>query len=62
MRGFGWKGFNKMNLLSQDKGQFQCVKAFVDSIEKGKEAPISFDEIYEVSEYSIKIADVLKKN
>jgi len=62
MRGFGWKGFNKMNLLSQDKGQFQCIKAFVDSIEKGKEAPISFDEIYEVSEYSIKIADALKKN
>lgn len=62
MRGFGWKGFNKMNLLSQDKGQFQCIKAFVDSIEKGKDAPISFDEIYEVSEYSIKIADALKKN
>ena len=62
MRGFGWKGFNKMNLLSQDKGQFQCVRAFVEAIEKGTELPISFDEIYEVSEYSIKIAEFLKKN
>ena len=62
MRGFGWKGFNKMNLLSQDKGQFQCVKAFVDAIEKGTEGPIDFDEIYEVAEYSIKIAEFLKNN
>ena len=62
MRGFGWKGFKKMNLLSQDKGQFQCVRAFVDAIEKGKEVPIRFDEIYEVAEYSIKIAEFLKNN
>ena len=29
---------------------------------QGTELPISFDEIYEVSEYSIKIAEFLKKN
>ena len=25
LRGFGWKGFKKMNLWSQDKGQKECV-------------------------------------
>ena len=55
MEGYGWKGFKKMNLLIQDKGQYMCVKTFVDAIENGKEAPISFDEIYEVSKYSVEI-------
>lgn len=62
MYGFGWQGFTKMNLLSQDKGQYQCVKAFVDSIENGLESPICFEEIYEVSDYSIRIAEFLKSN
>jgi len=59
MKGFGWKGFKKMSLISQDKGQYQCVKAFVDSIEKGEQTPISFEEIYEVSKYSIEISNYL---
>lgn len=59
MKGFGWKGFKKMSLLSQDKGQHQCVKAFVDSIEKGEKSPISFEDIYEVSKYSIEIYNYL---
>ncbi|CAM8625141.1 2-desacetyl-2-hydroxyethyl_bacteriochlorophyll.. . domain containing protein [Burkholderiales bacterium] len=32
LSGYGWPGFSKMNLWSQDKGQAACVKAFVDSI------------------------------
>jgi len=32
LTGYGWPGFSKMNLWSQDKGQVACVKAFVDSI------------------------------
>lgn len=59
MEGFGWKGFKKMTLFSQDKGQYKCVKTFVDSIEKGEQAPISFEDIYEVSKYSIEISDYL---
>jgi predicted dehydrogenase len=61
MRGYGWKDFDKMNLFTQDKGQYQCVKAFVYAIENGLQPPISFEEIYEVSEYSIRIAEFLKK-
>ena len=29
---YGWPGFSKMRLWSQDKGQMACVKAFTDSI------------------------------
>lgn len=32
LTGYGWPGFSKMNLWSQDKGQLACVKAFVNSI------------------------------
>jgi predicted dehydrogenase/threonine dehydrogenase-like Zn-dependent dehydrogenase len=32
LAGYGWPGFSKMNLWSQDKGQATCVKAFVESI------------------------------
>ena len=32
LKGFGWPGFKKMNLLKQDKGQRACVAAFVDAI------------------------------
>ncbi len=59
MRGFGWKGFNKMNLFNQDKGQSDCVKAFVDSINNGTTSPISFEEVIEVSRLTIDIAESL---
>lgn len=61
MKGFGWNGFKKMNLLSQNKGQYNCVKSFVDSIENGGKAPISFEDIFEVSKYSIEISNYLSK-
>ena len=62
MRGYSWKGFKKMNLLSQNKGQYECVDAFVNSIKKGEQTPISFDEIIEVSKISIEISEYLSNN
>lgn len=59
--GFGWKGFSKMKLSSQDKGQNDCSKAFVDSIKQGSAAPISFDEIIEVARVSCQVAEQLRK-
>ena len=53
--GFGWTGFKKMNLWQQDKGQKACVKAFIDTISKGKTSPIPVNEIFEVSRISIKL-------
>jgi predicted dehydrogenase/threonine dehydrogenase-like Zn-dependent dehydrogenase len=38
LTGYGWPGFSKMNLWSQDKGQVACVKAFVDSIRQAPRA------------------------
>jgi predicted dehydrogenase/threonine dehydrogenase-like Zn-dependent dehydrogenase len=58
--GFGWPGFEKMNLWRQDKGQKICVKAFVEAISSGGVAPIPIAEILEVSRVSIDIAQSSK--
>jgi predicted dehydrogenase/threonine dehydrogenase-like Zn-dependent dehydrogenase len=60
LRGYGWPGFNKMNLWRQDKGQKACAAAFVKTVEQGREAPIPFNEIIEVSRVSIEIAGSLR--
>ena len=60
LRGYGWRGFNKLNLWKQNKGQAECVKAFVDAIESGASAPIEYDEIIEVANISIDIAESLR--
>jgi predicted dehydrogenase len=57
LAGFGWNGFSKMKLSSQDKGQKDCSKAFVESIQQGEASPISFDEIIEVARISCQVAE-----
>ena len=56
LQGFGWPGFNKMNLWRQDKGQMACAAEFIKAIVKGGPAPIPFDEILEVARVSIEVA------
>lgn len=60
LKGFGWKGFRKMNLWQQDKGHKACAKAFIDSIELGQSSPIPAEEIFEVASVSIKAAELLR--
>lgn len=60
LTGFGWKGFSKMKLSSQDKGQNNCSKAFVNSIKQGTASPIGFDEILEVARVSCQVAKQLR--
>lgn len=60
LTGFGWKGFSKMKLASQDKGQKNCSQAFVDSIKQGTASPISFEEIIEVARVSCQVAEQLR--
>jgi predicted dehydrogenase/threonine dehydrogenase-like Zn-dependent dehydrogenase len=60
MKGYGWKGFKKLNLWKQDKGQTNCTREFTDSIAKGSNAPISPQEIFEVAKVSIEIAQLLR--
>jgi len=61
LTGFDWRGFKKDKLMTQDKGQSNCTKAFIDAITSGKESPISFDEIIEVARISVDIAETLRK-
>lgn len=59
LRGFGWKGFKKMNLWKQDKGQNACAAAFLEGIQAGK-AAIPVDEIFEVARVSVEVAELLR--
>ena len=58
LRGFAWPGFSKMNLWRQDKGQASCAKAFVDAISGRGLEPIPFEELLEVTNATISIADL----
>ena len=60
LTGYGWPGFNKMNLWQQDKGQKACAKAFLEAISQGKSAPISDQEIFEVAKVTIEIAQQIR--
>lgn len=59
LKGYGWKGFKKMKLLRQDKGQQACAVAFIKSIRDGLEPPIPYDEVMESSRISIEIVNEL---
>ena len=60
LKGFGWKGFKKLNLWKQDKGQKACASAFIDTIQTGKEAPIPAEELFEVAKVTIDVAEQLR--
>lgn len=60
LKGFGWPGFEKMNLWKQDKGQSACAAAFLGSIERGEACPIPPEEIFEVARVTIEAACQLR--
>jgi len=57
LRGFGWPGFNAMNLWRQDKGQRGCAAAFTQAVASGGGAPIPITEILEVARVTIDLAE-----
>lgn len=59
LKGYGWKGFSKMKLFKQNKGQQDCAKAFIRAIANGEDSPIPYDEIIESSKISIQISNSL---
>ena len=61
LKGFGWKGFKKQNLMRQDKGQTNCSKAFLDAIKTGGQSPIPVEELFEVARVTIDVAEQLRK-
>jgi predicted dehydrogenase/threonine dehydrogenase-like Zn-dependent dehydrogenase len=53
LRSFGWPHFSGNSLWRQDKGQRQCVAAFVHAIANGGPSPIPFNELVEVAEAAL---------
>jgi predicted dehydrogenase/NADPH:quinone reductase-like Zn-dependent oxidoreductase len=49
LKGFGWTNFNKMNLLTQNKGLKEEFQRFSECIKQGGEAIIPFEEIENVT-------------
>jgi predicted dehydrogenase/threonine dehydrogenase-like Zn-dependent dehydrogenase len=60
LTGFGWKHFKKQKCRKQNKGQVECVQAFVDAVKQGKSSPIPFSEIMEVAKITIEISEHLR--
>ena len=48
LKTWGVSAPQKKRLLKQNKGQNECVKAFIDAIRNGKESPISAKDIFAV--------------
>lgn len=60
LRGFGWPAFRHLNLWRQDKGQKACAAAFVEAVRSGGPAPIAFEEIMEVSRFTIALGEAAR--
>lgn len=60
LRSYGWPGCNNTGLWQQNKGQKECVAAFVRAVSQGEEAPIPFEQLLEVSRVTIEIAESLR--
>lgn len=56
LRGFGWPGIGTRKSWRQDKGQQQCVAAFVRAVQAGTPSPVLLDELVETSRLSIEAA------
>ena len=56
LRGYGWPGFRRMNLWSQNKGAREMAVAFVHAVRNGGPAPIPFEELIEVARLTVKAA------
>ncbi len=61
LKGYDWRGFKKMDLWSQNKGQENCIKAFMKAVKHGEPNPIPLDEIFEVARVSVEISEYLRK-
>ena len=48
---------NKKRFFSQDKGHLKCISSFLDSIENSKQSPIPIEEIFEVQEVLLELAN-----
>lgn len=57
LRGWGWPRIRGGRLWRQDKGQQACVNAFLEAVRSGGQAPIPYEELQEVSRWTLRIAN-----
>tara|TARA_A100001015_G_scaffold318888_1_gene440119 strand:+ start:3666 stop:5810 length:2145 start_codon:yes stop_codon:yes gene_type:complete len=57
LRGFGWRNFKAQSLFRQNKGQQNCVSEFINCVTDSKPLPIPIEELFEVAEVTIKVAE-----
>ena len=62
LTGFGWHTFRKFVTWQQDKGQENCIKAFVNAIKLRESPPIDINDILNTSKICIEIEDSLNGN
>ena len=60
LKGFNWPGFKKQSKFRQAKGREECIKAFLDAISGIGSEPIPSEELFEVAEVTIEIAEILR--
>ena len=56
LNAYGIKGFRRMSLISQDKGQNGCASAFISALKSGGGLPISIEEMMEISQVAIELS------
>lgn len=63
LRGFGVRKFSKMSSsFQQDKGHNACAASTLAALRAGKEAPIPFAELLEVSRVTLQVQDMLSSH
>lgn len=60
LKGFNWPGFKSQNLMRQDKGQTACAAAFINAVQTGGPTPIAPEELFEVAQVTLEVADILR--
>jgi predicted dehydrogenase len=60
LTGFGWPGFVRMNLWRQNKGQKECVNAFLQAIRSGGVPPIAMEQVFEVAQVTIDVNEAVR--
>jgi predicted dehydrogenase len=59
LKGFGVAGLGTRSTWRQNKGQRECLAAFVEALATDGEAPIAADQIFEVSRVTVKLRDLV---
>ena len=55
LKTWGISNMRNLNHLNADKGQSNCVLAFLNAIKKGEQCPINFSEIVEIHDHLLNI-------